>query len=246
MDISLVSAFIVGLFSTLHCLGMCGGIIGALTFSLPADIRNDRWRLFPYISAYNLGRISSYTLVGAMVGGLGDNLFNFISPEYGHLFLQGIAAIIMVGIGLYLAGWFPRFAEIEKLGQPLWRKLEPLGQKLLPVQTPSHAFLFGLIWGWLPCGLVYSALLWSASTGSATHGALFMLAFGAGTLPTVMTAGIVTGWLMRLTRLPHLKAAVGLSIIALALASLFINLQHSGNMEHGEHSSHQHETMVTP
>lgn len=246
MDISLVSAFIVGLFSTLHCLGMCGGIIGALTFSLPADIRNDRWRLFPYISAYNLGRISSYTLVGAMVGGLGDNLFSFISPEYGHLFLQGIAAIIMVGIGLYLAGWFPRFAEIEKLGQPLWRKLEPLGQKLLPVRSPSHAYLFGLIWGWLPCGLVYSALLWSASTGSATNGALFMLAFGAGTLPTVMTAGIVTGWLIRLTRVPHLKAVVGLSIIVLAMASLFINLQHSGNMEHGEHSSHQHETMVTP
>jgi sulfite exporter TauE/SafE len=225
---------------------MCGGIIGALTFSLPADIRNDRWRLFPYISAYNLGRISSYTLVGAMVGGLGDNLFNFISPEYGHLFLQGIAATIMVGIGLYLAGWFPRFAEIEKLGQPLWRKLEPLGQKLLPVRSPSHAFLFGLIWGWLPCGLVYSALLWSASTGSATNGALFMLVFGAGTLPTVMTAGIVTGWLMRLTRVPYLKAVVGLSIIVLAMASLFINLQHSGNMEHGEHSSHQHETMVTP
>ena len=244
MELTFVSAFIVGLFSTLHCLGMCGGIIGALTFSLPPEIRNHRWRLLPYISAYNLGRIGSYTLVGAIVGGLGDNLFNFISPNYGHLLLQGIAAIIMVGIGLYLAGWFPRFAEIEKLGQPLWRKLEPLGQKLLPVRSPSHAFLFGVIWGWLPCGLVYSALLWSASTGSATNGALFMLAFGAGTLPTVMTAGIVTGWLIRLTRLPHLKAAVGLSIIALALASLYINLQHFGSTEHNEHSSHQH-TMAT-
>ncbi len=246
MELTFVSAFIVGLFSALHCLGMCGGIIGALTFSLPAEVRNDRWRLFPYISAYNLGRISSYTLVGAIVAGLGDNLFNFINPEYGHLYLQGVAAIIMVGIGLYLAGWFPRFAEIEKLGQPLWRKLEPLGQKLLPVQSPTHAFLFGVIWGWLPCGLVYSALLWSASTGSASNGALFMLAFGAGTLPSVMTAGIVTGWLIRLTRIPYLKAVVGLSIIALALASLVINLQHAGHMQHGEPDSHQHETMVTP
>ncbi len=246
MELTFVSAFIVGLFSALHCLGMCGGIIGALTFSLPAEVRNDRWRLFPYISAYNLGRISSYTLVGAIVAGLGDNLFNFINPDYGHLYLQGIAAIIMVGIGLYLAGWFPRFAEIENLGQPLWRKLEPLGQKLLPVQSPTHAFLFGVIWGWLPCGLVYSALLWSASTGSASNGALFMLAFGAGTLPSVMTAGIVTGWLIRLTRIPYLKAVVGLSIIALALASLVINLQHAGHMQHGEPDSHQHETMVTP
>jgi sulfite exporter TauE/SafE len=92
--------------------------------------------------------------------------------------------------------------------------------------------LFGLIWGWLPCGLVYSALLWSASTGSAANGAVFMLMFGAGTLPAVMTAGIVTGWLIRLTRLPHLRTIVGLSIIALALASLFLNLEHAGFSSH--------------
>ena len=235
LELTFVSAFIVGLFSTLHCLGMCGGIIGALTFSLPIEIRNHRWRLFPYVSAYNLGRISSYTLAGAIVGGLGENLFTFISAQYGHLILQGLAVVIMIGIGLYLAGWFPRFAEIEKLGQPIWRKLEPLGQKLLPVRSPSHAFLFGLVWGWLPCGLVYSALLWSASTGSAGNGALFMLAFGAGTLPAVMTAGIVTGWLIRLTRLPHLRTIVGLSIIALALASLFLTLEHAG------FNTHQHQ-----
>jgi len=240
LELTFVSAFIVGLFSTLHCLGMCGGIIGALTFSLPVEIRNHRWRLFPYISAYNLGRISSYTLVGAIAGGLGENLFDFISPQYGHLILQGIAVAIMLGIGLYLAGWFPRFAEIEKLGQPVWRKLEPVGQKLLPVRTPSHAFLFGLIWGWLPCGLVYSALLWSASTGSASNGALFMLMFGAGTLPAVMTAGIVSGWLIRLTRMPHLRTLVGLSIIALALVSLFLNLEHAGI------NSHQHAITTRP
>jgi sulfite exporter TauE/SafE len=236
LELTLVSAFIVGLFSTLHCLGMCGGIIGALTFSLPPEIRNHRWRLLPYVSAYNLGRIGSYTLIGAIVGGLGENLFTFISPRYGHLILQGIAVVIMLGIGLYLAGWFPRFAEIEKLGLPIWRKLEPLGQKLLPVRSPSHAFLFGLIWGWLPCGLVYSALLWSASTGSAINGALFMFIFGAGTLPAVMTAGIVTGWLIRLTRLPHLRTIIGLSIIILALASLLLNLEHTG------FNSHQHVT----
>ncbi|MGD8796748.1 MAG: sulfite exporter TauE/SafE family protein, partial [Thiohalophilus sp.] len=115
MDISLVSAFVVGLFSTLHCLGMCGGIIGALTFSLPQEVRQHRWRLFPYISAYNLGRITSYTLAGALMGWLGDQLFTVISPDSGHLILQGIASSMMIGIGLYLAGWFPRFAYIEQL-----------------------------------------------------------------------------------------------------------------------------------
>jgi sulfite exporter TauE/SafE len=230
MEITLASAFIIGLFSTLHCLGMCGGIIGALTFSLPAEIRNQRRRLLPYISAYNLGRLSSYTLAGALAGGLGKTLLQVASPRYGHLLLQGLAAIIMIGIGLYLAGWFPRFAMVENLGRPLWARLEPLGQKLLPVRSPLHAWLFGLVWGWLPCGLVYAALIWSSSAGSATRGALTMLAFGAGTLPAVMTAGIVTGWMTRLSRLPGLRIGVGLGLILLAVVSLAINLEYHGSV----------------
>lgn len=226
MDISLVSAFVVGLFSTLHCLGMCGGIIGALTFSLPQEVRQHRWRLFPYISAYNLGRITSYTLAGALMGWLGDQLFTVISPDSGHLILQGIASAMMIGIGLYLAGWFPRFAYIEQLGRPLWKKLEPLGKKLIPVRSPWHAWLFGLVWGWLPCGLVYSALIISGTVGDATYGALFMLSFGAGTLPSVMTAGILTGWIARLSRMSHLKTAVGLLLIILALISFYLTWSH--------------------
>jgi len=226
MDIALVSAFVVGLFSTLHCLGMCGGIIGALTFSLPAEIREHRWRLFPYISAYNLGRISSYTAAGALFGWLGDSLFNVVSPDSGHLILQGIASAMMIGIGLYLAGWFPRFAMVEHLGKPLWNRLQPWGQKLIPVRSPWHAWLFGLVWGWLPCGLVYSALIISATAGDALYGALFMLSFGAGTLPSVMTAGILTGWMARLSRLSQVKTAVGLLLIGLAITSFYLTWSH--------------------
>lgn len=226
MEITLVSAFVVGLVSTLHCLGMCGGIIGALTFSLPVEIRQHRWRLFPYISAYNLGRLSSYTLAGALIGGLGQQVFNFLSPDYAHLILQGLGSLLMIGIGLYLAGWFPRFSVIEHLGAPLWRRLEPLGKKLLPVQSPLHAYLFGLVWGWLPCGLVYSALAWSSTVGSAQYGALFMLSFGAGTLPSVMTAGILTGWMARLARLTQVKTLVGILLILLALLSFYLTLIH--------------------
>jgi sulfite exporter TauE/SafE len=233
MDITLVSAFIVGLFSTLHCLGMCGGIIGALTFSLPPEVRQHRWRLFPYISAYNLGRITSYCAAGALFGWLGDSLFNFISPNAGHLLLQGIASLMMIGIGLYLAGWFPRFAMVEHLGKPLWQKLEPWGKKLIPVRSPVHAYLFGLVWGWLPCGLVYSALIISGTAGSAVYGALFMLSFGVGTLPSVMTAGILTGWMARLSRLSQIKSVVGLLLIILAVASFYLTWLHG----------HQHFTM---
>lgn len=231
MEIHYINAFLVGLFSTLHCVGMCGGIIGAITFSLPEEVRQSRWRLAPYMSAYNLGRITSYTLAGAIAGLLGQ-VFSSGFQQTGHLVLQAAATLLMIAIGLYLAGWFPRFTTIENIGKPLWKKLEPLSRKLLPVKSPFHAYLFGMVWGWLPCGLVYSALLWSTSSETSINGALFMLAFGLGTLPTVMTAGILTGWFVRLTRLPYLRPVVGVSIILLALVTGYMALEHTDHAQH--------------
>ena len=228
MEITFISAFFVGLFSTVHCIGMCGGIIGALTFSLPEHIRNNRWALIPYVSAYNAGRITSYSLAGALAGGLADNLAAF-APTYGHLVLQLFASILMVGIGLYLAGWFPAFAKIEHLGKPIWKKLEPISQKLIPVKSPAHAYLFGLVWGWLPCGLVYTALIWSATAASVKDGALLMLAFGLGTLPAVMIAGILTGWFTRLIRSTYIRPIIGLIIIIAALITGYLAILHSGH-----------------
>lgn len=233
MEITFISAFFVGLFSTLHCVGMCGGIIGALTFSLPEHIRNNRWRLIPYVSAYNFGRITSYSLAGALAGGLGNQITG-LAPQYGHLVLQLFAAVLMIGIGLYLAGWFPAFTKIEHIGKPIWKKLEPISQKLIPVKSPSHAYLFGLVWGWLPCGLVYTALIWSSTAGTAKDGALLMLAFGAGTLPTVMIAGILTGWFVRLSRSAYIRPLVGLTIIIMALITGYLALQHIG-VPHNHH-----------
>lgn len=244
MEITFISAFFVGLFSTVHCIGMCGGIIGALTFSLPEHIRNNRWHLIPYVTAYNIGRISSYCIAGALAGGFGENLAA-ISPAYGHLALQLFASILMIGIGLYLAGWFPAFVKIEHIGKPIWKKLEPISKKLIPVKSPTHAYLFGLVWGWLPCGLVYTALIWSTSAGSAQEGALLMLAFGAGTLPAVMIAGILTGWFTRLVRSPYIRPLVGLTIIAVALGTGYLALLHSGHQHTNgnETNANQHQHM---
>ena len=240
MELTFISAFFVGLFSTVHCLGMCGGIIGALTFSLPEHIRNNRWQLIPYVSAYNIGRITSYSIAGALVGSLGDSILGFL-PSYGHLILQLLASALMVGIGLYLAGWFPAFVKIEHIGKPVWKKLEPISQKLIPVKSPRHAFLFGLVWGWLPCGLVYTALIWSATAGSAKDGALLMLAFGTGTLPAVMIAGILTGWFTRLIRSPYIRPIIGLIIIIVALITGYLALLHSTHQPLNEDSAnHQH------
>lgn len=239
MEITYISAFFVGLFSTVHCLGMCGGIVGALTFSLPEDIRSNRWRLIPYVSAYNLGRISSYTLIGALAGSLGNQVLELL-PSSGHLILQLCASALMIGIGLYLAGWFPAFTRIEHIGKPVWKKLEPISQKLIPVKSPWHAYLFGTVWGWLPCGLVYTALIWSVTASSAKEGALLMLAFGAGTLPAVMVAGILTGWLTRLIRSPYVRTSAGVIIILMALGTGYLAILHSNHNATNHDIHHEH------
>jgi sulfite exporter TauE/SafE len=123
----------------------------------------------------------------------------------------------MMSAGLYIAGWFPRFAYIEKIGTRFWKKIEPFGRKLIPVKTHTQAYLFGMVWGWLPCGLVYSALALVATADDIAKSALLMLAFGLGTLPAVMGVGIMTSILTRLSRIQRFKQIVGLFMIALAL-----------------------------
>jgi uncharacterized protein len=139
----------------------------------------------------------------------------------GYRLLQLFSACVMASVGLYVSGWFPRFAYIEKIGVYLWKKLEPFGHKLLPVKTHFNALLFGMIWGWLPCGLVYAALLMTATTGDILKGAMTMLAFGLGTLPAVMGVGIMTASLQKLARQAHYRQIVGILMILLALAAAF-------------------------
>lgn len=214
---SYLVAFVMGLISSLHCIGMCGSIIGTLTLSLSPEVRNNKAALFTFVLNYNLGRISSYAVAGALIGLLQLLLNLPFAQGHGHRVLQLLSALIMAGAGLYIAGWFPRFAYIEKIGAWFWKKIEPFGRRLIPVKTRFHAFLFGMIWGWLPCGLVYSALAVSATAGDSLKSSLTMLAFGLGTLPAVMGVGIMTTILTKLSRMNHFKQAVGLFMIVLAL-----------------------------
>lgn len=236
---SFITAFLLGLFSAVHCIAMCGSVIGALTLSLPAAIREQPRKMLPYVALYNFGRIFSYTLAGMIVALL-------LSPlnEIGGLdWLRYLSAVVMVAMGLYLAGWLPRFARIETLGAPIWRWLQPLGQKLLPVRTYRQALLFGMVWGWLPCGLVYAALAVAATTGDPLDGGLAMLAFGAGTLPAVMGAGLMTGLLASAARKPRVRKAAGLLIILMALASLMLPalILNDSHQHHGESSDGIHD-----
>jgi sulfite exporter TauE/SafE len=210
-------AFLMGLFSSVHCIGMCGSIIGTLTLSLSAEIRARKASLFPYVFNYNAGRILSYALAGALAGMLDLLLLHSVGRMQGYRLLQIVSAVIMTASGLYVAGWFPRFAYVEKAGLRLWKLIEPYGRKLIPVKNRWHAFLFGMIWGWLPCGLVYAALALAATAGSIPHSMMTMFFFGLGTLPAVMGVGIMTGSLVRLSRWRYFRQAAGLFMIALAL-----------------------------
>lgn len=228
---SLLSAFLLGLFSTAHCIAMCGSVIGALTLSLPSDVRQSPKAMLPYVFNYNLGRISSYALAGLLVAALVSPLDNIGGLNW----LRYLSVVFMIAMGLYLAGWLPRFAHIEKIGTPIWRWLQPLGQKCLPVKSLKQAFAFGAVWGWLPCGLVYAALVMAATTGDALTGGLTMLAFGLGTLPAVMGAGLFVGFLSSIARNIWFRRAAGILIIVMAIGVLWapsVLLQ--------DHVGHQH------
>ncbi len=214
---SYLVAFIMGLFSSLHCVGMCGSIIGTLTLSLEPEIRENKTRLLPFVFNYNLGRILSYSIAGLLAGIIGSVLSLPFANGEGYRVLQIMSAFIMASAGLYIAGWFPGFAYIEKAGSNLWKLLEPFGRKIIPVKKLRHAFLFGMIWGWLPCGLVYTALALAITSGDIVQSALTMLSFGLGTLPAVVGVGVIGGMISKLARMNRFKQVIGILLIILAL-----------------------------
>lgn len=214
------AAFLVGLLGGVHCVGMCGGIVGTLTAGLPADARSNLARVFPYQLAYNGGRIAGYTLAGALMGALGTVMVELVPLHHAQRVLYALAAIFMILLGLYLGGWWRGLARIERLGGVLWRKLEPLGRRLLPVRSPVRAFGLGLVWAWIPCGLVYSVLVWSLSSGSAFHGALLMFAFGLGTLPNLLIMGMLAGAAARFADQALIRQAAGALVIGFGIYAL--------------------------
>lgn len=218
-DLDFTAAFIVGLLGGAHCVGMCGGIVTALTFGLPENQRSG-WQGLSFQLTYNLGRLTSYTAAGLLVGGLGALLATWLPVAIAQRLLQSLAGLFMIALGLYLAGWWFGLRRVEEVGGWLWRKVEPLGRKFMPVRSPVHALVLGLVWGWLPCGLVYSVLIWALSAGSALQGGGLMLAFGVGTLPNLLLVGAAAGWLTKNTRKPAVRAVAGGMVLLFGVYTL--------------------------
>ena len=209
----LLSALILGLLGGGHCLGMCDGLMGALTLAIPPEQRARRLRL---LLAYNLGRILSYAAAGLLIGLAGWAVAS--SPA--AMLLRVLAGLLLIAMGLYLAGWWSGLTRIEAVGRHLWRHLQPVASRLMPVSSLPRALLLGAVWGWLPCGLVYSTLLWASSQGSPGESALLMLAFGLGTWPVLLATGMAAERLTALLRRRGVRIAGGLLVILFGIWTL--------------------------
>lgn len=211
-DSGYFALFLVGLLGGTHCVGMCGGIVGALSLGGPA-----RWSMH---LAYNAGRILSYTAAGALAGALGAAGIGLGGDAPVRIVLYLIANLMLVALGLYLLGVTRALAFTERLGQRLWLRIQPLTRRFLPARTVAQAFPLGVLWGWLPCGLVYSALATALGSASVAGGALAMLAFGAGTLPNLLAAGILLARMNEFVRRTPVRIASGLLVLGFGLYGL--------------------------
>lgn len=185
MNPDFIAAFLIGLLGAAHCMGMCGGI--ATLMNLGQTPGKNQW-LNPL--CYNIGRLLSYTFIGAIIGGSVSTISAYSGINSSLNWLRLLSAIFMLILALYIGQWWYGLLWFEKAGQRIWKHIAPIGKTLLPIKHPIYAIPFGFIWGWLPCGLVYSMLTWSAAAGNAQNGGLIMLSFGLGTLPLMLMVGV--------------------------------------------------------
>jgi hypothetical protein len=213
-ELSLLAAFLTGLLGGAHCVGMCGGIVAAI--SLQAGGRQP----FVFHLAYSTGRIASYSAAGALAGLLGSAAFlsDTLYPLQQGLYL--LAQVVLILLGLYLAGLDQSVLVLERAGGVLWRRLQPLLARVMPIRSLPQALSAGALWGWLPCGLVYSVLVSALASGSAGRGAALLLLFGLGTLPNLLLMGWAANSLRELVRRVWVKRIAGLGVASLGIWGL--------------------------
>ncbi len=228
------AGFVAGLIGSAHCLGMCGGLSGL--FAMHASVSGIS-RQLPMALVYNAGRLLSYASLGLIVAMLGEQLVDLIPELAGPVRLT--AGLIMILVGLQIAFQWRFLGPIENAGARLWERISPLAGGLLPVVSLPRALGLGLLWGLLPCGLVYSVLLIAATSGEAAYGAMTMLAFGAGTTPAMLATGLGAARLSQWTRQRRTRLWLGLIVVligAITLSMPIMDFIPGG----GGHAHHMH------
>jgi sulfite exporter TauE/SafE len=230
LEVALSAAFIGGFAGGVHCAGMCGGIVHMLCAGTG---RPRGAAALGYLCAFNAGRVASYASAGAIAGAIGQaGLLTRAAPVLQPL-LFALASLMLVALGLYLAGMLPIMTRIEAAGGWLWRAVQPWTRHMLPVNSLPRALGLGALWGWLPCGMVYAVLLTALALGSWWQGAAVMLAFGLGTLPNLLGIGLLWRQFARMREAGVIRRCAGCAVALFGIYSLIGSMQPGGAADEG-------------
>ncbi len=228
------AALLLGLLGGSHCIAMCGGISVAL--GVGTDARQRRLLL----GLFQFGRVLTYTLLGAGLGALVAQvagLSTVIMP-----LLRIVAGLLLIAMGCYLASWWNGLLLLERLGQGLWRRIEPTARRLLPVRSRRDALLIGMCWGFLPCGLIYTALAWTATAANWRHAATLMFCFGLGTMPLMYATGLAGERFAEIMRRQGLRNIAATLLIVAGCWTTWVAVQH-GALSAGDSAHQQHQNL---
>lgn len=216
-----VSALFVGLLGGMHCIGMCGGISSALGFAVDSKSGRKNW---PMLIAYNSGRLFSYTLLGLFVGLLSQQLSTHAHHSmsgHGIQLTRIFAGLLLIAMSLYLSGLWYGLRVLEKAGHLVWKRIQVYGKNLLPLSSVPQAFALGILWGWMPCGLIYSALAYSAAQSNFLVSGGTMFFFGVGTLPAVLASGIFAVKIKQILQKKNLRQVFALALFVFGVWTLW-------------------------
>jgi uncharacterized protein len=221
-ELALAAAFAAGLAGGVHCAGMCGGIVGMMC-GFPG--RQDTASTVRHLLAYNTGRIASYGCAGALAGALGQaGLLTRAAPLLQPL-MFALTSLMLVVLGMYLAGRVSVMGRFEAAGAWLWRGIAPWSRHMLPVTSSPRALGLGALWGWMPCGMVYAVLLTALALGSWWQGAVVLLAFGFGTLPNLLGMGLLWRQFGQSRRTSMARVLAGCMVAAFGVFGFIKTLQ---------------------
>lgn len=232
-----VTAFVTGLLGSAHCFGMCAGISGL--FAVNASVASIR-RDIPMAIAYNVGRVLTYAFLGILVALLGQAVVgaipNLTTP------VRLFSGLLIIIVGLQVAFAWRILSPVENAGARIWNRIAPAAKSLLPVTSMSKALRLGLLWGWLPCGLVYSVLLLAVTTANPLAGGLVMIAFGLGTMPAMIATGVSASRLAQFMRRRRFGAGLlivllGVLTLAMPVMKLMASPDSMNGTTHGHHLS---------
>jgi sulfite exporter TauE/SafE len=246
-ELGYAAAFTMGLLGSVHCVVMCGGVVGALSQALPVSGEGAGRVAIHLLQqlVMSLGRITTYAVFGVIAGAAGMVVGDAIGST-GAVVFRVAFGLLMVAAGLYIAGWWSALGRLEHVGTGAWRRLSPVIASLQPADRLWKQLVLGAIWGWLPCGLVYAALAGAVTTGSAGEGGALMFSFGLGTLPALLATGLVSQQIGRFARSPGTRRMAGMLLVLFGVWTGAGALMPHGSGEGADAHHHHHDPGPSP